>query len=237
MQLGSTGRRRIQALLLVLIVAAAIRLLLIYRERHQPPASAPRQQAALNPEYYVSPKKLYAYDLKSARQLTKQPAWVKEGYKYVYYPYDPAQHRSDFKHEAGRLGPIERLQIKEIVLDASPGSPDQHQIMAVFQKDGKWFAFPVGAERGGDYQLYIDEILYIEDPRELYSFWSKNVWQTIDRHQVKPGMDELQAMFALGVGLLQSPAGSGDRVLRYPDDGHPVVVTFRDGKAVDIKPA
>ncbi len=236
MQFTAPTRRYMQAVLLVLIAAAAIRLGLIYRERHAPPAPKTAQEAPLNPEYYVSPKKLYAYDLKSARRLTRQPVWVKEGYKYVYYPFDPSRRRSDFRHEAGRLGPIERLQIKDVVLDASPGSPDQHQIMAVFAKDGTWFAFPIGAERGGDYQLYIDEILYIQDPRELYSFWPKDVWQAIERHEMKPGMDELQAMFALGVGLLQSPSGSTDRVLRYPDAGHALVVTFRDGRAVEIKP-
>ncbi len=236
MRISAPARRYIQATLLVFIVASGIRLLLIYRERHETPAASSARPAALNPEYYVSPKKLYAYDLKSARQLTQQPAWVKEGYKYVYYPYDPARRRSDFRHEAGRLRPIERLQIQDIVLDASPGSPDQHQIMAVFSKDGKWFAFPVGAERRGEIQLYIDEILYIQDPRELYSFWPKDVWEAIERHQMKPGMDELQAMFALGVGLLQSPSGSPERVLRYPNDGHALVVTFRDGRAVEIKP-
>ncbi len=235
MRISAPARRYTQAILLVLIVASGIRLLLIYHERHEAPAASSRR-AALNPEYYVSPKKLYAYDLKSARQLTQQPAWVKEGYKYVYYPYDPARRRSDFRHEAGRLRPIERLQIQDIVLDASPGSPDQHQIMAVFSKDGKWFAFPVGAERRGEIQLYIDEILYIQNPRELYSFWPKDVWEAIERHQMKPGMDELQAMFALGVGLLQSPSGSPERVLRYPNDGHALVVTFRDGRAVEIKP-
>ena len=39
-----------------------------------------------NADYYVTPKKLYPYDLKSAQQLTQQPVWMKEGYRYTYYP-------------------------------------------------------------------------------------------------------------------------------------------------------
>ena len=50
-----------------------------------------------NADYYVVPKKLYPFDLKSAKQLTQQPVWVKEGYRYTYYPYDAARKRTDFR--------------------------------------------------------------------------------------------------------------------------------------------
>src|SRR5512146_2464102 len=199
-------KKWVQIVLLFAIAAAVVRLGFIFRQRTQPLTVPTKGETPLAPEQYVSPKKLYAYDLKTARQLTRQPAWVREGYKHVYYPFDPARRRSDFRHEAGRLGPIERLEIREVVLDASPGSPDQHQVMAVFQKEGQWYAFPIGAERSGQFQIYIDEILYIQDPRELYGFWAPEVWQAIERHQVKPGMNELQASFAAGVGLIEDSA-------------------------------
>ncbi len=234
MKVSPATRRWVQTALALAIVAAVVRLALVYRERRETPLPI-KKALPLNPDAYVAPKKLYAYDLKSARQITKQPVWVKEGYKYVYYPFDPVRHRTDFQHEAGRLGPIERLDIKDLLLDASPGAPDQRQVMAVFQKLGKWYAFPVGAERRGDYQIYIDEILFIEDPHQLYSFWPANVWQAIERHDVKAGMDELQVSFSLGVGLLEGPRRTDDRTLRYPNAGNPVVVTYRNGKAVNIR--
>jgi hypothetical protein len=237
MQPSQGTRKWIQLALALAIAAAGIRLALIYRARHEPLPRTTRKALPLPPEAYVAPKKLYAYDLRSAQQVTKQPVWVKEGYKYVIYPWDPVRHRSDFRHEAGRLGPIERLEIKEIRLDASPGSPDQRQVMAVFEKEGKWYAFPVGAERRGEYRLYLDEILYIQDPHQLYSFWPAEVWQAIEHHEVKSGMDELQASFAVGVGLIESPVGSADRVLRYPNAGNPLLVTYHDGKAIDVRPA
>lgn len=237
MHISHHAKRWVQVVLAVAILATIARLALIFREREQKLPQPKQQELPLNPEYYVAPKKLHAYDLKSARQLTQQPVWVREGYKYVYYPYNAARHRTDFHHEAGRLGPIERLQITDLVLDASPGSPDQHQIMAVFEKDGKSYAFPVGAERRGEYQLYIDEILYIQDPRQLYGFWPADVWHAIEHHEVRPGMDELQVSFALGMGVLESPARVDERVVHYPNDGHPVVVTYREGKAVNVRSA
>src|SRR6266566_3832153 len=108
-------RKRIQVVLYLGMAVAAIRLTWIVYERHQNSVETPKQQSApINPDYYVVPKKLYPYDLKSAQQLTKQPVWVKEGYRYTYYPYDANRHRSDFSHEAGTLLPIEKLQIKNV---------------------------------------------------------------------------------------------------------------------------
>ncbi len=234
MQISAQSKRWVQLALFLAIAAALVRLGFILRARHEP-LPVKKQAAALDPEAYVYPKRIYAHDLKSAaRELTKGPVWVKEGYKYVFYPYDPARRRADFKREAGRLGPIERLEIKQVVLDASPGSPEQRQLMAVFQKEGKWYAFPFGAEIRGDYQIYASEILFIEDPHQLYNFWPQEVWQAIEQHQVKPGMDELQVSFALGVGLLENSV-TGDRVLRYPNGGSPIIVGYHQGRAVEIR--
>jgi hypothetical protein len=47
-------------------------------------------------------------------------------------------------------------------------------------------------------------------------------------------MNELQASFAIGMGVPQ--AGSVEhKVVNYPNGGNPVQVTFENGRAVDIK--
>jgi len=143
--------------------------------------------------------------LKSAKQLTQQPVWVKEGYRYTYYPYDPTRRRTDFSHEAGRLLPIQRLEIKDVVTDATPGSADQRQVMAVFEQEGKSYTVPIGSLQGGNYHIYSDEIFYIQDPRELYRHWPPAIWEAIVQHQVKPGMNEYQADFAIGMGVPSPP--------------------------------
>src|SRR5580700_4311821 len=185
MQISPELKQRLQLVMIVAILVSGTRLAYILYQRHESKIEEAKKQAPpLNPDYYVTPKKLYPYDLKSARQLTQQPVWVKEGYRYTYYPYDVGSHRADFTHEAGQLLPIEKLQIRDVVTDVTPGSPDQRQVMSVFEKDGKNYVFPIGSVKGGNFQIYSDEMLYIEDPHELYKHWPADVWDAIYRHEV-----------------------------------------------------
>lgn len=222
----------IQIVVLVAIVAAAINLYLIYRERRTGVSVAEQPKIALNPDYYVTPKKLHPQDLKDAKELTKQPVWVRDGYSYAYYPYSG---HSDFDHPAGTLAPIEKLQVTDVVLDRTPGSSSQKQVMAVFEKDGKRYAFPIGVEEHGHFTINSDEILFIQDPHELYKHWPADTWKAIENHEVKPGMNELQAFFAIGVGSPEGAGTSNPRIVDFPNNGHPVRVTFTDGKATDIQ--
>ncbi len=189
-----------------------------------------------NPDYYVSPKKLYPYDLKSARQLTEQPEWVKEGYRYTYFSYDSARKHVDFGHEAGVLGPIEKIQITDVTLATPPGAAQKQQVMGIFQKDGKTYAVPIGYKTEGEYKIYSDEMFYIQDPRELYRHWPNDVWQAVEQHQVKPGMNEMQAVFSIGMGRPDAGSSSYEKTVHYPNGGKPLVVVYHDGKAAEIKP-
>jgi hypothetical protein len=234
------AKQRIQLALTLAIVIAAGRTAYILYQRHQDYVAAEKQAQAKkvgfsNPDYYVTPKKLYPYDIKSAKQLTKQPVWVKEGYRYTYYPYDPASRRVDFGHEAGLLLPIEQLQIKDVVTDVLPGKGNRKQMVAVFQKEGKSYAVPIGFETEGQYKIYSDEMFYIEDPHELYKHWPPDVWQAVENHEVKQGMNELQADFAVGMGVPDAGDSSYEKVVRYPNGGKPLVVAYRDGKAAEVK--
>lgn len=227
-------RQKIQLVLAVVIAVAAIRTGYIFYERHESNVHPTiKVVPALNPDYYVVPKRLHPYDLKSARQLTQQPVWVKEGYRYSVYPY--RDRHADFSHEVGQLLPIQELHIKDVVLDVTPGAPDQRQVMAVFEDEHKLYAFPIGSVKNGNYQIYSDEMLYIQDPHELYKHWPPDVWRAIEKHEVKPGMNELQADFAVGMGIPQ--AGGGEtKIVNYPNGGKPLSITYHDGIAVEIKP-
>jgi hypothetical protein len=236
MQISPELKQRIQLVLIVAILVSGTRLAYVLYERHQSQGEARNQPPPLNPDYYVTPKKLYPYDLKSARQLTAQPVWVKVGYAYTYYPYDPVRHHVDFSHEAGKLLPIEKLQIKDVISALSPDAPGEPQVMAVFEKDGKTFVFSIGSMRGTEYKFYCDDMLFIQDPHELYKHWPAEVWEAIDKHQAKPGMSELQADFALGLGIPGKSGEPGNRTVNYPNGGNPLSITYRDDKAAEIKP-
>jgi hypothetical protein len=232
-------KRKIQIVLVLAMLIAGIRLAIIFYERHEGTVQQEGKQEArpLNPDYYITPKKLYPYDLKSAKQLMKQPAWVKVGYAYSYYSYDPATRRANLAHESGKLLPLQKLEIKDVVTGVAPDSPGERQILAVFEQGGKFYVAPIGTEKNGDYRLYSDDMLFIQDPHELYKHWPADVWQAIDQHQAKPGMSELQVDFAIGIGLLESGGDPSDRTLDYPNGGRPIRISYQDGKAVEIRPS
>ena len=231
-------RKKLQIFLVAAIVLAGGRAAYIVYSRHEAMKdnAKPQPETALKADYYVTPKKLHAYDLKSARQLTGQSVWVKVGYQLTYYPYDLQRHKTDFGHDAGTLLPLQKLAIQDVVTDVSPEAPGTKQVLACFVLEGKNYAAPIGAEKGGDFRVYSNDIFFLEDPRDLYKHWPADVWKKIDAHEVQAGMSELQASFAIGLGV---PEGSGDygaRTLRYANGGKPLAITFENDQAVRIKP-
>jgi hypothetical protein len=238
MAIDSEVQKKLQVFLVAAILLAGGRAAYVVYTRHESlkEDAKPKQEGVLKADYYVTPKKLHPYDLKSARQLTAQPVWVKFGYQLTYYPYDRERRKTDFAHEAGMLLPLQKLAIQDVVTDVSPRAPENKQVLAVFSLDGKGYAVPIGAEQGNDFKIRSDEIFFIEDPHGLYKHWSADVWNKIDAHEVQAGMSELQASFAIGMGI---PEGSGDygyRTLHYGNGGKPLVITFQNDKAVEIKP-
>lgn len=234
------AKQRLQLPLLLAMVVAGIRTGYILYQRHEDRVAAEKQKQAANvgysnPDYYVNPKKLYPYDLKSAKQLTLQPVWVKEGYRYTYYPYATLSKQVDFAHEAGLLLPIEKLEIKDVVTAKPPGAGQGLQVMAVFQKEGKVYGVPIGFEADQQYKIYSDEMFFVEDPRDLYKHWPADVWQAVEQHQVKPGMNEMQADFAIGMGVPDAGDTSYQKTVRYPNGGKPLVIVYHEGKAAEIK--
>ncbi len=230
-------QKKLQVFLVAAIVLAGGRAAYIVYERREAMKedAKPRQETALKADYYVTPKRLHPYDLKSARQLTQQPVWVKVGYQLTYYPYDRQRHKTDFAHEAGTLLPLQKLAIQDVVTGVSPLAPGIKQVLACFSFEGKSYAVPIGAEKGSDFRIYSDDIFFIEDPHDLYKHWPADVWRKIDAHEVQAGMSELQAIFAIGVGIPQGSGDYGSRTLHYANGGKPLAITFENDKAVEIK--
>ncbi len=229
-------QKKLQIFLAIAIVIAGARAAYIVYERHDAMKEAePKPQTALNADYYVTPKKLHAYDLKSAHELTEQPVWVKYGYQLTYYPYDRERRKTDFASETGTLAPLQKLAIQDVVEEAVPHAVDTKQVLAVFSLAGKGYAVPIGGVMGEDFKLRADDIFFLEDPHELYKHWPAEMWKKIDAHEVQPGMSELQVSFAIGVGSSEGGGDYGSRTLHYANGGKPLVVTFENDKAVEIK--
>lgn len=238
MPFDAETRKKLQIILALGIALAGCRASWIVYERYEArkEVAVPKPTTPLKADYYVTPKKLHPYDLKSARQLTEQPVWVKMGYYHVYYAYDLARQKTDFKHEAGMLAPLQKLEINDVRMDVSPQAPGTKQVMARFDLDGKPYAVPIGAEQAGNFRIYSDDIFFIQDPHELYKHWPPDMWKAIDAHQVQPGMSELQASFAIGAGIPQGNGDYGWRTLHYANGDNPLTITFENDKAVTITP-
>ena len=230
-------QKKLQVFLAIAIVLAGGRAAYIVYERHEAMKedAKPKQEMTLKADYYVTPRTVHAYDLKSARQFTEQPVWVKYGYQLTYYPYDSKRHKTDFGHEAGVLLPLQKLAIQDVVTDVAPQAPENKQVLACFSLDGKNYAVPIGAEKGSDFKLRANDIFFIEDPHDLYRHWPADVWKKIDAHEVQSGMSELQATFAIGSGIPEGSGDYGSRTLHYANGGKPLVITFQNDKAVEIK--
>lgn len=71
--MDSEAKQKIQVVLAIAIAVATIRTgYILYERRAESQAEqVQKQEPPLNPDYYVIPKKLYPYDLKSAQQLTQ----------------------------------------------------------------------------------------------------------------------------------------------------------------------
>jgi hypothetical protein len=256
--MDSDWRRRIQIMLAVFIVLALIRVGFIFYQRRQEP-EVRKSQPASSSSYtvtlddYVTPHKLYPYDLKSAREVVDKTVWVRSGNQLAYYPYSAGAHRVDLGHKAGLLGPLEKLEVKDVVVQNVRG---QKQVMAVFIRPGTppphpaqearprelgtpasaEYAVTVGRVTGRDYDFFINDVFFIDDPHQLYSHWPADVWDAVDHHNVKPGMNELQASFALGSNIRATAGEYGNRTVQYIEGNKSTMVSFSGNKATSIEP-
>jgi hypothetical protein len=78
-------------------------------------------------------------------------------------------------------------------------------------------------------------MLFIQDPKDLYKHWPADVWQSVEQHEVKQGMNELQADFAIGMGRPDRQDDQSWKTVHYPNGGKALTITYHDGKAVEIK--
>jgi len=242
--------KRTQLIFLVFIVLAGIRILLIYRERHAPvPTQNVKQSnSTLNADDYVVPTQVHSTDLKSAKEdLAGKTVWVKAGNYLNYFPYS-AGH-VDFKHSAGVLPPLMKLQISDVIQSVAPDAKTEEispgvrireqQVLAIFKPEGKakTYGVSLGSSRGGDYTLFINETFFFDDPHQLYRHWPADVWAAIDRHEAIKGMSERQVTFALGAGVNQGRGVGSTRTLKFDNNGRPVMVTFENNRATQVVPA
>ena len=168
--------------------------------------------------------------------------WVSAGGQLDYYPY--AGHAAQYSKSAGTLLGAEPLLIKDAIEQVAPKSATfripggDKQVLLVFTKpnDTKEYAVPVGYKQAGEYTFYADEILFYDDPHELYKHWGPEIWKAVDTHQVILGMNERQVELSLGQVSKSTSTDYGNRMVVFANLGHPMAVTFVKNKVTAFRP-
>lgn len=246
--MDSDLKKRLGITILIFVVAGGIEVGYLMWSRRD--TSTPKKQEATyssNQDDYVTPRKIVPYDLASAKkELAGKPVWVKSGNQIPYYKATASS--VNFSRQVGLLPPMAKLQVKDITLQRQPVAlkPGEvavvrKQIMLMFEKAGEpgLFATSIGTNTSDDYEFVangagVNDLFFFEDPHELYKHWPADIWSAIDQHQVKEGMSELQASFAVGGRGGSDSDKVGDRTIEYENAGKPVTVTFEKGKAVKV---
>ncbi len=240
--------KRILIIMMVVLALVIARTAYIFHERSNPGVLLPTPPSvALTEDDYVTPHKIFPYDLKSAvKELAGKTVWVRTGNAVPYYRYHPASRSVDFTAKAGLLPPLGKLEVKDVVLARSPVSPApgrvtvvRKQVMAVFEEPGHpgTFAVAIGTSTGDDFTFNVNDIFYYQDPHQLYKHWPPDVWNAIDHHQVQKGMNELQVSFALGAMVGASAGDYGNRSAQYRSGSGLVMVTFEKNRVTEIADA
>ena len=174
-------------------------------------------------------------------RLEGTTVWMKNGYIMPYYPYTGG--RVVFARRVGVIPAAQRLEIKKIIKQVAPASEDDgishgsRQAFAVFALPGgtALYATPIGAIQGNDEAYFCDMLFYYDDPHTIYDHWPRSVWATIDAHQVKPGMSELETRMAIGHNTQTSSTSEGDRTVSFDQADKHWTVTFVKNRATEIK--
>jgi hypothetical protein len=229
-------KRKLQIFLGIGVLLAGARTAYIFYERKQA-AEAPAKEAAnverhtLTADDNVYERPFYGYDMESTkRNLVGQTVWMKAG-NYFH----PAQYTGKRlgAEESRLIAPLEEMKVTDVVQVPGKGA---HKIYAVYKQDGVKGerAIPVGVQQGEQYRIDVSNILYLQDPRQLYKHWPKETWDAISRGEALKGMNEQQVWMALGYGVALSSAEYGNRRMHYENAGKPKEVQFRDNAAVEI---
>jgi hypothetical protein len=214
----------------------------LHHERNKPMVVKAPEREVIADDDLVFLKKKRPDSLKDMKELDGSTVWVSAGGQLDFYPY--AGHAVQYGKSAGTLLGAEPLNVKQAVEQVAPKSATfripggDKQVLLVFTKpnDTKQYAMPVGYKQDGQYTFYTDEILFYDDPHELYKHWGPEIWKAVDAHQVILGMNERQVELSLGQVSKSTSTDYGNRMVVFANLGHPMAVTFVKNKVTAFRP-
>jgi hypothetical protein len=235
-------KKKLQIFLgLAIVLVGARTAYIMYERKHADEGGAPREAAnvthhQLTADDYVYERPFYGYDLETTKKaLAGQTVWMKAGNYFHARKVDASKHLSS-PTDSDLIPPLETMEITDVVLATDKGG---REMLAVFRRPGKpeLLAVPIGVESNGKYRIDVENVLFRQDPRQLYKHWSKETWEAIARHEAFKGMNEQQVWLAYGYGTPVTYGDYGSRTVHYENAGKPKEVQFASNQAVEIKDA
>lgn len=227
----------------IMLVIASIYVFTVLKKRHNPGVVEQGQEQKLTADDVAVVRMEFPAHFDDLKDLEGKSVWMKNGYTMPYFPC--AGGKVDFKKRVGVIPPLQKLEIKKAIKVAVPAAIDDgishgtRQALLAFTLPGddkSEYATAVGAMDGGEEQYYDDLLFFYDDPHTIYANWPKDIWATVDAHQVKPGMNELETRLALGQKIqTDNPQIEGNRTVTYDADGKKWTVTFKDDKATEVR--
>ena len=227
-------------LVIALLLVGARTAYIMYERKHADEGGAPREAAnvthhEMTADDYVYERPFYGYDLETTKKaLVGQTVWMKAGNYFKARKIDGKHVTS--QSEPDPVPPLATMEIKDVVLAPANGG---REMLAVYRTRGKpeVFAVPIGVEQNGKYRVDVENVLFRQDPHQLYKHWSKETWDAIGRHEATKGMNEQQVWLAYGYGTPVTNGDYGSRTVHYENNGQPKEVTFSNNQATEIKDA
>jgi hypothetical protein len=237
MALSETARRW---LLWAGVVAAilALRVGCVFYDRSRPFPKAVVERPIDRDRLVVVPK-FYIEDLASARQLVGKSIWVKLGYATAYFPDNPRVRPAN--RELRYFTPLENLTIESVMERPIAGEAGNKEVLLRFQREGQAWLTLAGVydARAERYEMQLDELFYLKNPRELYTHWDLAMWGKIEGHALEPGMTLAQVLFSLGYGRLVTIEAGGIQLYEFTRKPGGEVgktrVRFLDGRVKEFK--
>jgi hypothetical protein len=227
---------------LITLAIGGIYLLVVFKHRQNPGVQTQtNSDQNLTADDVAIVRQMFPTSFHDVVKLQGTSVWMKNGYSMPYYPYEGG--RVVFAKKIGVIPSAQKLDIKKAIKVVPPAQVDDgidhggRQVFVVFTLPGNatQYASPVGAIQGNQEAYFSDALYYYDDPHTIYSNWPKDVWASIDAHQVKPGMSELETRMAIGQKMQADGGAEGNRTVTYDQAGKKWTVTFVNNHATAIK--
>jgi len=227
---------------LVTLAIGGVYLFSVWKHR-QNPGVVPQSDASqkLSDDDLAVVRSFFPAHFDDLQRLEGTSVWMRNGYTIPYYPY--VGGHVEFAKQVGVIPAAERLDVKKIVKAAAPAAVvdgiehRSRQAFVVFALPGnpELFAVAVGSMDSQLESYFTDLLFYYDDPHTIYSHWPRDVWASIDAHQVKQGMSELQTRMAIGQNMHPDGDKEGDRTVRYEQGGNEWTITYVKNRATTIE--